>query len=762
MNTHHTPNRPNRKPKNLGRAIRAALIGATVPAWLLLALPAAAQDTRQPATQSTSQGTATTNLEQIVVTAEKRPQSIQEVPMSISVLESSRLIDSGMSKLDDYYATVPGLSVSDRGAGRTTIIMRGISAGSEMRPTVGVMIDGAPFGSSTVDYSIPDLDPFDIDHIEVLRGPQGTLYGTSSMGGLINFVMKKPRADYLSGHIQAGVSSTAHGGTGYITRAGLNLPVVSDKLALRVSAFQRRDAGYVDDPGQGRHDVNQGTAKGGRISALWNLNDQWTVQASALAQNDTVDGTARVDMQSGSYTPVFGPYAHERLPGTDTANVKLRVYDLRLDGKLGWADFHSTSSYNQYQLVGPQDVTGTFGFFTGLVYGMPGLGVKIANNSRTGKFSQEFRLSSPEDGRALSWQGGVFYTREHTLGVQDIIAVDRTTGGDLGLGTMYGGRSPSIYKAAAAFGNATYRFSDAFDLQLGGRFSQVRQDFVNEYSGPLNGGTSSDHEKARYNVWTYSVSPRYHFNSDVMMYARVASGYRAGGANALLIVDQGQFSTQYKPDSLTSYEWGLKGDFADHKVTVDASLFYIDWKDIQLAEVSQISGNTYYVNASSAKSEGAGISLSWRPVEGLTIRGNTSYTHAVLTSDTPPGTYGRTGDRLPYSPTWSGNLAADYTFPLSGMWSGNVGAGVTYVGDRMNGFTSSADAERFRLRSYTTAHLHAGVQSMHWKIQLYVKNLTDARGYLSATAQNATTGVSSYGLLLIQPRTAGVSATYSF
>lgn len=748
-------------PKRLTCAVRTVLLGTSVCALLALAGPSLAQDSL-PSKGSNAGQVKAKNLQAVTVTAEKRAESEQDVPISMTVVEASHMLNTGASKLDDYYAQVPGLSVNDRGAGRTTLVMRGISAGSELNPTVGIMIDDAPFGSSTTDYSIPDLDPFDLDHIEVLRGPQGTLYGASSMGGLIKFVMADPDTEAFSGRYQAGISDTAHGSTGYVTRASMNLPLITDKLALRVSAFHRRDPGYIDDPGQGKHNVNDGTADGGRISALWKVNDDFTVRASAMAQNNSANGSARVDMLQNSYTPEFGPYEHKRLPGTDGAYVKTRIYILRLEGHLGWADFHSISSYSQYSLTGPQDVTGTFGGLTAPIYGLPGLGVKIDNDDRTGKFTQEFRLSSPDDGRRLSWLGGVFFTKEHTSGVQQIVAVDKASGADLGLGSMYSGLSPSTYKETAAFGNVDYRFTDAFDVQLGGRFSAVRQAFANDYSGPLNGGTTSDSEGARNNVWTYSLSPRYHFNDDLMMYGRIASGYRAGGANALLLEDKGNFPEQYRSDSLTSYEWGVKGDFAQHRLTLDASLFYIDWSNIQLAEISQPTGDTYFVNAGSAKSEGAEASLSWRPVRGLTITGNASYTHAVLTQDTPDGTYGRTGDRLPYSPVWSGTVGAEYAFPLNGSWDGSLGGSVTYMGGRMSSFTSSASAQRFRLRAYTTAELHAGIQSMDWGINLYVKNLTDARGYLSATAQNATTGVSSYGLLLIQPRTIGVSVTYSF
>ncbi|MHC1479134.1 TonB-dependent receptor [Frateuria aurantia] len=722
---------------------------------------AQAQDTTS-STVSIKSPPQAKNLQAVQVTAEKKTESEQDVPISMSVIEGSDMLDNGVSRLADYYATVPGLSMNDRGAGRTTLVIRGISAGSELNPTVGINLDDAPFGSSTTDFSIADLDPFDIDHIEVLRGPQGTLYGASSMGGLIKFSMVQPDTESFSGRYQTDVSSTAHGGVNLADRVAVNLPLIKDKLALRVSLFKRHDAGYVSDPSQDKHDVNAGGASGGRMSLLWNVNDRFKVRASAMAQNSYNDATARIDVANNSYVPLYGAYAHERLPGTDSDYIKTRLYTVQMDGQFGWADFHSITSYNQYNLEGPQDVTGTFGAYTAPVYGVSGLGVKLVNDNRTGKFSQEFRFSSPDDGRALSWLGGLYFTKEHTSTYQDVEAVDRTTGADLGYGSMYSGLSPSTYKEVAAFGNVTYQFTDAFDVQLGGRFSSIRQSFTNDYSGPLNGGYSSDHETASNNVWTYSLSPRYHFSSDLMAYARVATGYRAGGANALLSEDKGNFPTQYKSDSLTSYELGLKGDFADHKLSLDTALFYINWADLQLAETSQETGSSYYVNAGKAKSEGAEATLSWRPVRGLTLSGNTSYTHAVLTRDTPDGTYGLAGDRLPYSPTWSGNLSASYTFGLTNQLDGEVGGSATYVGDRMSSFVSSASAQRFMLRAYTTLELHAGIQAMDWNINLYVRNLTDARGFLSATAQNATTGVSSYGLLIIQPRTVGISATYSF
>ncbi len=741
---------------------KKAALGVVAFAWLAVVQLAGAQQSQGgDSHKEAAAPPKAKTLQGVSVTAEKKSESELEVALSMSVLESASMLNTGRVRLSDYYAQIPGLSVNDRGSGRSTLVIRGISAGPELNPTVGLTIDDAPFGSSTTDYSIPDLDPFDLDHIEVLRGPQGTLYGASSLGGLIKFVMASADTDGFSGRVQSDISSVEHGGMGAALRAAVNIPL-TNHLAVRVSTFDRHDAGFIEDPVQHRKNVNQGHAKGGRLSALWHSGDRFTLRASALAQNVWAGSTARVFMQGESYTPIYGPYAHARLPGTDTADIRARMYSVQMDGKLGWADLTSVTSYSQYSLVGPQDATGTFKTLAESLYGIADPGVKVINNNQTGKFTQEVRLSSPDDGRVLSWLGGAFFTREHTFDLQDITPVNASTGQGLDLYPLYKGVSPSTFKELAAFGNLTYRFTDQLDAQLGGRFSSFNQYFSNAYSGPLNGGDTFDSEEAGNHVWTYSFGPRYHFTPDLMSYFRVATGYRAGGTNTVFLQDQGHFPTQYTSDSLTSYEWGIKGDLVDHTLTLDAALFYIDWKDIQLSAISTITGQNYFVNAGGAKSQGGDVSVDWRPLHGLTIAGNAAFTDAVLTRNAPSGTYGNAGDRLPYSPRWSAHLSVDHTFPLSAGLNGNVGAGITYVGDRVSSFTASASVPRFDLRAYTTAELHAGIQSLAWNVGLYVRNLTDAQGYLSAMAQNVATGASSYGLEVIQPRTVGMTATYSF
>lgn len=750
------------KPSRLARSIWSAMAVGMLGTGLL-PVSAMAQ-TVEPA-ETAVDSSEVKQLEKVVVTAQKRSEPLHEVPLSITVIDASKMADQGQVQLADYFAKVPGLTLNARGAGRTQLILRGISTATGGNPTVGVTIDDTPFGASSSrgggDFMVPDLDPADLQQIEVLRGPQGTLYGASSMGGLIKYVTMAPDTDSFSGHAQTDVSNTEHGGTGYGMRFSLNLPVIADKFALRVSAFKRQDAGYIDDPLQGKEDVNDGEAKGGRIAGLWNISDKVTMRFSALSQDSSAGATPNEDV-TFDYTTLDGDYTHQRLPGTDGYNRQIRFYDATVSADLGWAKFDSITAYNESRHDGPQDVTGTYGSLTEIYYGVADQGVVIDNKLKTDKFSQEFRLASPDDDRSLQWLFGAFYTREKSRGFQRLRVVDPVTGVDSGFDALYVATSPSEFKEKALFANFTYKFNDRFDVQLGGRYSENEESYASYADGPYNGGPSTVSGNSGEDVFTYSFSPRFKLSENLMTYARIASGYRAGGQNLGLPSTSTSIPDSYGSDSLVSYEIGVKGQFFDNRLTADASLFYIDWTDIQLRQVDQSTGSSYYANGGNAKSQGFEASIAWMPLDLLTITGNLAYTDAVLTEDAPEGTYGLRGDRLPFSAKKTASLSVVKDFPINGTLDGFVGGGVAYVGDRLAAFNSSATTPRFVMPSYTAFDVRAGIHATNWTLTLYVKNASDEKAYLSATARNSTTGLSAYGVGLMQPRTTGLSLSMDF
>jgi outer membrane receptor protein involved in Fe transport len=206
----------------------------------------------------------------------------------------------------------------------------------------------------------------------------------------------------------------------------------------------------------------------------------------------------------------------------------------------------------------------------------------------------------------------------------------------------------------------------------------------------------------------------------------------------------------------------LKGDFFSRALTLDVAAFYIDWSDIQLRQVDQSTGESYIANGGEAKSQGVELSFTWSILDGLTLNGNGAYTDAVLTENAPLGTYGLSGDRLPYSAEWTGTLFLTQEFPVTNALDGFVSGGVTYLGDRLAPFNNAATTPRFVMPSYTTLDLRAGVSSGAWDVTLYIKNLTDEKGYLSATPRNSTTGLSAYGVGVMQPRAIGMSLAMKF
>ena len=245
-----------------------------------------------------AQSTGATEIETVTVTATKTRERQIDVPIPVSVVMAQTLVSTNSVHLEDYATKIPGLDVTSQGNGRASAIIRGISTGLGTNPTVGITIDDIPIGSSTSsglgDGIIPDLDPSILQSVEVLRGPQGSLYGASSMGGLIRFVTTTPSLDNMSGEISVSGSVVAHGGYGDGVRGAINLPVVTDQLALQASAFYRIDPGYVDNVRNGQKDANISRSTGGRLALLWQISPKVSYELAALMQTRKTDGATRV------------------------------------------------------------------------------------------------------------------------------------------------------------------------------------------------------------------------------------------------------------------------------------------------------------------------------------------------------------------------------------------------------------------------------------------------------------------------------------
>ncbi len=720
--------------------------------------------TTNPATLAESEQL---KLGEIIVTAQKRSERLQDVPVPVTVVSAEKLVDNNQLRIQDYYTSVPGLSVmpstSGSGGSFQAVSIRGITTGVYTNPTVGIAVDDVPYGSSTSIGAgggsvVADIDPADLDRVEVLRGPQGTLYGASSMGGLLKYVTVDPSTDGVTGRLEGDTSSIYHGNNlGYGARGSANVPL-SETVAIRASAFTREDPGYIDNPVLHINGINQDHVSGGRLSALWKPSEVLSVKLSALYQDAKGDGFSDVDKPINGYAgPALGDLQQNYLRGTGAYDRSVQAYSAILTAKLSSAELTAVSGYNINRYSDSYDLTYFFAPLTLAQFKVPGTSTPERN--KTDKFTQEVRLSVPI-GQSVDGLLGFFYTHENSQYEQSILAINPSTGATVG--DFYNVGFLPGYTEYAAFTNLTFHITDRFDVEIGGRESQIRQTYSEVDSGPLLTaflGEPSPHvvpeQHSKADSFTYLATPRFKVSPDLMVYARLASGYRAGGPN--LTISPGT-PPQYSPDTTKNYEIGVKNELLNHTLSIDASLYYIDWNDIQLSLVNPQNGLGYNGNGSRAKSEGLELSVESKPMTGLTVGAWVAWGEAKLTQAFPSTStaHGAVGDRLPYSSRFSGNVSLREEFPLTNGLTGFVGGSVSYVGDREGEFTSSAT--RQDLPSFARTDLQSGVKYASWTVNLFVNNVADRRGLL-------TGGLGSYppfAFSYIQPRIAGISVVKTF
>jgi outer membrane receptor protein involved in Fe transport len=748
-----------------------------------LASPALAQ-TANDATDA--DGTPWVN--EIVVTAQKREQRLLDVPQSISVVSGSALDARQATSFVDYAALVPGLSLQQSNAGQTRVVLRGINTGGDS-PTVAIYVDDAPFGSSTGQTNgaglAGDFDPFDVARVEVLRGPQGTLYGANSLGGVIKYVTNPPALGKFALRGEAGVEGVSGGGTGWSGNGVANVPL-GDDIAVRASGFYHRSAGFIDSIGIPARNVNTADSYGGRVSLLYKPLDTFSVRLTAVLQNirahsrDTFDADpttlAPITADPITGAPVSGLNRYQSFP--DRNSVDYRLYTGSINWSLGFADLTSVTSYSQLRQrenidVGSTDVGGiTLGdLVTSFVYGsaVP-LGVTEPSRIAMKKFTQELRLASPKSD-SIEWLVGAYYTREPGRILQNYIPFTLSTGVPLNPAVNFGGtnytqlveaRLNSVYREYAGFGSVTWHITPRLDLTGGGRYSHNTQTTQQILDGALAGGFSELDGKSSEGVFTWSVSPRLELSDHVAVYARVAKGYRPGGPNVVPPGAGPNYPTSFKADTLISYEAGIRGETRDKSFSIDASGYYLDWRNIQILTtfVTNVGPITADANGKGARSYGAELTATLRPIRGFSVVASTAYNNAKLTADTGSG--GFDGDQLPYAPKWTANVSADYEWAMSDNVTAFVGGDIRLVSGQSADFDSgyrAAFGHRLVLDGYETVGLRAGAHFDRFDLSVYAKNINNSHGLTNA-GPYGTRPAGAIEVAVIRPRTIG--ATFGF
>lgn len=745
-------------------------------------------------------------LTEIVVTARKREEKLLEVPVPVTAISQATLEVTQSVRIEDYLELVPGVTFDTLRAGQTSISFRGINNGGA-NASVVTYVDNTPFTSSTVaangTYVTPNLDRSDIAQVEVLRGPQGTLYGANAVGGVLKYVTVKPDPNHFFGNAEITGEDVAHGGNGGAIRGAVNLPLIADKLAFRISAYTRDDAGYISDPSLGQKNINEDHVSGGRAAMLWNVIDSLTVNLSALNQVNHDNGTDFVDYDPFTLRPITGDLTQTRFLRTQFFHSDYWIYNLDIHWNSPFADIISSTSYSTQVNASNQDNTLLYGALIDQILG-PGLGIDNPNIVHLSKFSQEFRISS-NGAESLEWQVGGFYTAEKSTFDQsdNVFVVD--TGQYVPPDSFP--VAPALFLATldenyieySGFANADYHFTPKFDLAVGARYSKDSNKFGVVGSGLLlnpdqGGAPIVEQSRAEEHALTWSVNPRYKLGDNQIIYARIATGYRPGGPNALspTAIAAGAPAV-FLPDHLTNYEIGHKASLFDGAVTTDVSVYYIKWKDVQLPIT--IGGISFEGNGGSAHSQGIETAFTWRPIEHLNLSANLTYNKNRLDSDQQSQTnpsLSNAGNPLPGTPKFRGALTADYDWQLASDIRAFVGGtfffttarpNVFAVGYSPTGANNSGSIPNFgnipiyddsgtvigqantSLPAYRTLDLRAGVERGPLSFAAFVKNVNDSRGFTEYAGANNLGGnnlSTQWTAVVLRPRTIGFSLGYKF
>jgi outer membrane receptor protein involved in Fe transport len=742
-----------------------------------------------------AQDRAAVPLEEIIVTAQKREQALAEIPMSITVLDGDILARQQADNFQDMLALVPGLSIVSATRGVTRLTLRGINTGG-VASTVGVYVADVPFGSSSglANGAIlsGDFDTFDLARIEVLRGPQGTLYGASSLGGVMKYVPNPANMAKFEAKLQGSVESVKDADPGYALTGAVNMPM-GDQFAIRASGFYRVDEGYIDSIGNNpipalqdpavnvlegtlvQEDINSVDTYGGRIQALYQPSDKFSINLTALMQDidsgapNTVDGDPdTLDALNGS--PVQSRYQEQ------FTDIAYRVYSATIDWDFDAASLQSVTSYGTFEqdfqldaaiaasLTGGPPLSALLTFLfddPNTPEVAPLLSSILPQITSTDKWTQEFRFLSA-DSDTFEWLVGAYYTEEESLIDQTILAVEPGTQNLVaGFPTLAVANVASKYDEIAIFANATWHVTEQFELSFGARQSDNEQSATQNTDGPLAGGAPlTINGSSSESPFTWSFSPRYTFNDNTSTYLRVATGFRPGGPNILPPGAPPGTPASYDSDSLTSYEAGLKTKSANGLFALDVAAYYLDWDDIQLFAV--VNGFGVNANGGTAVSKGLELTTAFMPTDDFVLSFNGAYTDAYLTQDTDPALGGLDGDPLTFVPQWSFGLSGDYEWAVRGDSTAYVGGTLGYTGQRPIGFDQrESDGSIREAGSYTTLNLRAGLRTERWNFELYGKNVTDETAITSVGTEN-TPGTGRVDLGTIRQQTFGLLVGVGF
>ncbi len=772
--------------------------------------------------RASAQSQESSSLEEVVVTAQKRASTLQDTPISITAVTGADLQARGIASLATLAQGTPGVSLKSEGPSQTEIEMRGMTSSGGNSATVGYYIDDISLtgpANAQNGHVVIDPDLYDLSRIEILRGPQGTLFGSGSMGGTVRLITNQPELSQLAATAQSSLSGTDGGGFNHKDSAMLNVPLIDDTLAIRVAGTENFTSGWINrvvvnpfplavgNPvGNTRGDVlaapvqsqypgsNAYQTYTARVTLLWKPTESLSVTPSYFHTTSTQNGISAYDSDPGTlahYQPfdIAEPLTDSLTAYSLNVTYHFAAFDV-ISSTARWTRDSSQVEEASEAFNNPLEAityAANYGLANPGFYGPNGSGPEHGIEiDPSHQFTEEIRFVSTGDGRA-SWVGGLYYSNFFSLWTFNGQTPNYSAFMDLGTlapattSNWFIAYSPTTIKQYAAFGDATYALTDALKVDVGARVNHYDYRYSSCISGWGSGlGAATPSCSGLIPLSSTSFNPKfnmtYTFSPDLMTYATVASGFRPGGGNPVYPTTgsawgpafqqqnytSGTWPNKYEPDRVVSYELGEKSRLLDRRLTVNASIYYEDWRHIQLEAYPN--DWALNINGNYASIYGADIDVLADLGAGLQLDVAAGYLSEWL--DGGPHWVITPLHKLPEVAPVSGTVALSYSKPLGASYTFTARVENSYTGPRYSIFFS--DPYEFvgtyrQLPAYDLINLRAGIKFHDtWSATLFVNNLTDKHAQLESMFTENEPQPSFTRIETNQPLTAGVDLTYRF
>ena len=696
---------------------------------------------------------ANAQLEEIVVTATKREESLRDIPQSITALSGGDLERSGAQGIDDIVKKVPGVNIASEN-GYTRITIRGIASVNNTSSTTGILFGNVSFADQYVPVVALDQQIFDIKSVEVLKGPQGTLFGASALNGAIRYVPEPAALGVFAAKYFAQYVKVEHGGSDPIFGAAVNVPI-GDTVAVRLVGFDRKSPGYIDNLRLNIKDSNRLEQHGARLMGTWQPTEVWNIALTGAMQRTSIEDISLTDSLDGNLSSNNRP----RLSPQDD---NYAMGGLTIERKFDWAQLVSETAYVHKDSVHFYENSRNIVPNTSVAL----LGIGGGGVSNT--WSQELRLVSPtDDDSRWRWIGGVFGSRQHLNTIVDLQAgnalIPPALNDQLVQSLLNGLGLPSIVNAGgnvsvldlrpdvvveelALFGEVTRKLGESWELTLGGRLYKTSSTGANTQRGVLFTALNQSATTVKKGgVKEASFNPKasllWHVTDDIMSYATVSKGYRVGGlqAGVTLPISAQQAPPTFKSDIIWNYEAGVRTEWLDNTLSTDVTAFYIDWQNPQVFQPDSTTNLNYLDNVGAVKSPGVDFALRWITPLGVMLTSSATYAKTVTTKPftTGSGNVAAPGSPWPYAPKLQTATTISYPLALD-EWTITTSLTHTYLGKAVNNLNDQKPIFNYQLLDaqigvLTTAH--------PWipEVNLTVNNFLDKRGVTTRIPQGSST-----------------------